>query len=39
MHIKQIQNIPTAMTPRYAVQKTFCLYRNPGKGKGNTVPK
>jgi hypothetical protein len=25
------------MTPRYAVQKTLYLYRNPGKGKGNNV--
>jgi hypothetical protein len=32
-------NILTAVTPRYFVQKTFCLCRNPGKVKGNTVPK
>jgi len=39
MHIKQTQDILTAMTPRYAVQKTFCLYINQGKSKGNTLPK
>ena len=37
MHIKQIQNILTAMTPRHAVQKTFYLYRNRSKAKGNTA--
>jgi len=38
MHVEQIQNILTAMTPRYVVQKTICLYRNKVKIKVTLCP-